>query len=85
MATAERASNQCEARDLVVWVQCGGPLDCDEIIARSQWAAGYLEPKNTQLLCRMHHDWKHAHPEQARKLGMTKQAHQRDDPTLRIW
>lgn len=88
-----RARWQCEARALRVmhhsWPSCSGPLDVDEIIARSAWPGGHLILGNVQVLCRAHHDWKHAHPEMAKSLGMTRESWERPEPggsvELRIW
>lgn len=91
LAALQRAGNLCEARFLVVpGVQhCDVTLDVDEIIARSAWSAGYLELGNVQVLCRAHHDWKHAHPDHARRLGLTRQSWERPEPgqpvELRVW
>lgn len=49
---------------------CAGPLDCHEIIPRSAWAGGYLEPSNVILVCRRSHQWIDGHPEAARQLGL---------------
>lgn len=68
----QRRDKVCQAITIVPEVKCWGPLDVDEIIARSQWSAGYLDPTNCQLLCRAHHDWKHEHPEEARALGLSR-------------
>lgn len=51
-------------------VACGGPLDVDEIVGRGR-GGDYLDPDNCQLLCRRHHDWKHAHPEAATAVGLS--------------
>lgn len=50
---------------------CAGPLDVHEIVPRSRWAAGWLEPTNCVTACRSLHDWVHAHPNEARSLGLT--------------
>lgn len=49
---------------------CAGPLDVHEIIPRSAWAAGYLVPSNTILVCRKSHDWIGNHPVDAHALGL---------------
>ena len=36
---------------------CWGPLDVHELVARSVWPDGDLEPENCVLLCRAHHSW----------------------------
>jgi len=84
----ERAHHKCEARHVTV-AECRGPLDVDEIIARSAWAKGYLELGNVQVLCRMHHDWKHDNPLTAKDLGWTRESWERPMPgqevDLRVW
>lgn len=49
---------------------CAGPLDGHELMPRSAWKAGWLDPSNVILLCRKHHDWVHAHPVTAVTLGL---------------
>ncbi len=63
---------RCVAELLVPDVRCSGPLDVDEIVPRSARPGGHLDPDNCQLLCRAHHDWKHAHPEEAAALGLRR-------------
>lgn len=70
-----RAGRQCEAIDLVPEVSCWHPdgrgaLDVHEIVPRSAWRAGYLDPDNCLALCRAHHDWIDHHPERALALGL---------------
>lgn len=67
-----RDGARCAAAELVPDVKCWGPLDPDEVCPRSAYPGGHLDPENVQLLCRMHHDWKHAHPDQARQLGLRR-------------
>lgn len=56
---------------------CTGPLDCHEIIPRSAWAAGWLEPSNIVLVCRLHHDWIGEHPDAAHLLGLHGYSYER--------
>lgn len=49
---------------------CAGPLDVHEVIPRSAWAKGYLEPANCVLLCRKAHDWVGDNPEAAHAVGL---------------
>lgn len=52
--------------------RCAGPLDVHEIIRRSRWSAGYLEPDNCVVLCRSHHDWVTLHDTEAMAVGLSK-------------
>lgn len=67
----QRDMSECRAKFLVDSVSCSGPLDIDEIIPRGR-GGNYLDPDNCQVLCRMHHRWKHDHPAEAERLGLTK-------------
>lgn len=67
-----RAGGRCEARHLVPSVKCWGPLDVDEIESRGTHPGSHLDPDLCQLLCRAHHDWKHAHPAAALELGLRR-------------
>jgi hypothetical protein len=49
---------------------CGGPLDVHEVIPRSAWADGYLEPSNCMVVCRSHHSWIDDHPKTAALIGL---------------
>lgn len=62
---------QCQAKLLVQSIQCHGPLDVDEIIPRGR-GGDWLDSANCQVLCRAHHTWKHDHPAEAERLGLTK-------------
>lgn len=62
----------CVARLVVPEIECGGPLDVDEIVLRSGRPGGHLDPDNCQLLCRRHHDWKHANPAAAVDRGLRR-------------
>lgn len=61
----------CVAEKIVPQVTCGGPLDVDEIRARSA-GGDYLNPDECQVLCRRHHDWKHANPQAAHDAGILR-------------
>lgn len=67
----QRDMGLCQARFLVESVTCSGPLDVDEVIPRGR-GGNYLDPDNCQVLCRMHHRWKHDNPAEAERLGLTK-------------
>jgi len=73
-ATHARSGGRCEARELVPEVECGGPLDCDELAPRSLYPGGHLDLTNTQSLCRRHHDWKETHPTEATARGLMRPA-----------
>lgn len=62
---------QCRAKFLVLSIECHGPLDVDEIIPRGR-GGDWLDIDNCQVLCRAHHTWKHDHPAEAERLGLTK-------------
>jgi len=52
-------------------LRCDGPLDVHEIIPRSVWRDGYLEPDNCVTLCRLaHHRWVTDNPADAYVLGL---------------
>lgn len=70
--TMRRSGGQCEARDLVPEIDCWGPLDTDEVVGRGVHPGAHLDETLTQTLCRAHHDWKHAHPTEARRRGLRK-------------
>ncbi len=73
-AALARAGYCCEAADLVLDVACAGPLDVDEVEARGVNPGGHLDLENTQVLCRAHHEWRHAHPEKAEALGLRRRS-----------
>lgn len=75
-----RADHRCQARAAVPEVQCWGRLDVDEIVARSAYPSGHLDPENTQVLCAAHHQWKHDHPTAAVARGLTRLSWQ-ENPT----
>lgn len=74
-----RDNHTCQARGLVDSVRCGGPLDPHEIIPRSAWQLGYLEPGNVVTVCRRHHEWIDNHPDDAFALGLHGYSWQRED------
>jgi hypothetical protein len=45
-------------------------LDAHEIIPRSAWTAGWLEPSNIISVCRFHHDAIGDRPDDAHALGV---------------
>lgn len=67
-----KAGGRCEARLVVPEVTCWGPLDVDEVIPRGVRPGSHLEPEHVQVLCRAHHDWTHAHPQEAAARGLRK-------------
>jgi 5-methylcytosine-specific restriction endonuclease McrA len=68
----EARDRRCVAAIIVPEVICAGPMDVDEIVPRSARPGGHLDPDNCQLLCRAHHDWKHAHPADAADRGLRR-------------
>lgn len=70
----QRAGGRCEARDLVPEVRCWGPLDVDELEARGVHPGAHLDPDLCQLLCRGHHDWRHANPAEAEARGLRRRS-----------
>lgn len=68
-AVKARAGGRCEARFMVPEVKCWGPMDVDEYVLRSA-GGSHLDEENCQLLCRGHHDWKHAEPILAAERGL---------------
>jgi 5-methylcytosine-specific restriction endonuclease McrA len=67
----KRDMGLCQAKFLLGSIPCSSILDIDEIIPRGR-GGNYLDPNNCQVLCRAHHRWKHDHPAEAEKLGLTK-------------
>jgi len=66
------AGRQCEARSIVPEIDCWGPLDVDEVVPRGVRPGAHLDESNVQVLCRAHHDWKHANPREAQARGLRK-------------
>ena len=56
---------------------CGGRLEVNEIIRRSQWAAGYLVLDNTITLCSDHHRFVTEWPDDAHVLGLQRKSYER--------
>lgn len=61
---------RCAAEGKVPGIPCGGGLDGDEWDLRSADPGGHLDPGNIQLLCRVHHDWKHYWPVEAAHIDL---------------
>lgn len=60
--------------------RCGSILDAHEIIPRSAWPGGWLEPSNVILACRPgHHDWIGDWPEAAHFVGLHGFSYERPD------
>jgi hypothetical protein len=51
---------------------CYGDVHGHEVIKRSQWSKGFLEPTNIILLCSSHNAWVENNPDTAHKLGLMK-------------
>lgn len=64
------AGFKCSGAEVVPEVKCWGPLDVDEVVPRGVRPGGHLDPSNVQVLCRLHHEWKHAHPQEAAARGL---------------
>lgn len=64
----------CRARWIVPEVACRGEGDVHELVQRSLWPAGYLEPANCILLCRAHHDWIDDHIDEAHDLDLLRRS-----------
>ena len=60
----------CVGARLVRFVPCMGQYDLDEIRPRARGGSP-LDLENVQILCRAHHEWKHANPITARERGLT--------------
>lgn len=76
-----RARYRCQANEAVPEVSCAGPLDVHEVIPRSAWRAGYLEPTNCVAICRAHHAWVDTHPDEAHGVGLHGFSWERPDVT----
>lgn len=75
----QRDGGRCQAEAKVPGIRCDGPLDAHEIIPRSAWRDGYLEPSNVVLVCRQHHQWIDNHPELAHAAGLHGFSYERPD------
>lgn len=78
--TLARAGYECQAALLVPEIECGGPLDVDEIRSRGVNPGGHLDDSNTQALCRAHHMWRTANPEEAWRHGLRRKAWETTPP-----
>jgi hypothetical protein len=58
--------------------------EVNEIIRRSQWAAGFLVESNTEGLCHNCHAWITVHPDWARHHGHQLEGSTRDLPTYSL-
>lgn len=76
-AVLARDGYRCVARDLVPEVTCWGPLDADERASRGVAPGGHLDVDNVQVLCRGHHEWRHANPTEARARGLRVESWER--------
>jgi hypothetical protein len=61
-----RSGGECVGKAIVPEVPCWGPMD----VPRGVRPGGHLDGDNVQMLCRAHHDWKHAHPAEAHARGL---------------
>lgn len=68
VAAAAQRDGGCVARHAVVAVGCAGPLDGHERKSRAR-GGDPLDPDHIIILCRAHHDFSHAHPVEAHRLG----------------
>lgn len=66
----QRDRYECQARPRVPSIRCGGRLDPHEIIPRSVWADGIYELANVISVCRNHHHWIDANPDDAEAVGL---------------
>jgi hypothetical protein len=60
---------------------CSVMLDVHEIIPRSVWKVGYLEPSNCVTLCRVHHGFVGDNPNKAHTIGLHGYSWQRPTNT----
>jgi len=67
-----RDLGQCQARHLVPGVRCWGPMDVDAICPEGVRPGAHLVLENLHLLCRAHHDWKHANARLAVAVGLRR-------------
>lgn len=74
--TLKAAGYRCAGQALVPHVRCAGPLDVDEITPRGVKPGAHLDRAETQVLCRAHHEWKHANPAAAAEVGLRRWAWQ---------
>ena len=72
-----RDQYRCQARGVLAG-ECSPGLECNEIIRRGQWRAGYLILDNTVTLCPRHHQWVTEHPAEAESFPQFyKRGHER--------
>lgn len=75
-AVIERDGLGCYARALVPSVECASPnperrlYELHEVVKRSRWRMGVLDPANCRLLCQAMHDWTEDHPKEAEMRGL---------------
>ncbi len=72
IAAVHLRDRTCRGESVVPEVECGGRLDVDEITPRGVRPGAHLEVDECQLLCRRHHDWKHAHAVEAERRGLRR-------------
>jgi hypothetical protein len=65
-----RDGERCFAASIVSEIACHGRLDGHELLPRGR-GGDDEDPANVRLLCRGHHDWTHAHPNEAVERGLT--------------
>lgn len=68
------AGYRCSMADKVPEIECGGPLDVDEIKSRGVNPGGHLDDDNVQVACRLHHIWRTEHPAEAHARGLRKKS-----------
>lgn len=77
-AVVARDGNRCwvKAAGIATGVRCASPsydralLELHEVVKRSRWRLGVLDPSNCRLLCQAHHDWTEAEAELATAAGL---------------
>jgi hypothetical protein len=70
LAVVARDGEVCFAGPLVPEIVCSGRLDGHELLPRAR-GGNPDDPSNVRLICRGHHDWIHAHPNDAVERGLT--------------
>jgi hypothetical protein len=68
----ERDGWRCQGADKMPDVACQGPLDVDAICPEGVMPGAHLTASNLHVLCRAHHDWKHAHAVEAAAVGLRR-------------
>lgn len=73
--TIARAGGRCQLAALLPEIRCWHPdgpgaLDVDELASRGVAPGSHLDARVTIAVCRAHHDWRTAHPAEARALGI---------------